>query len=445
MNKTINIINRFAVIAVLLFFAICSPACSDNDKDEVAVIPDIPLDVDDGKVDHSKKPKQMWIDVHANFGRFGNKANVKTYLEKMKETGFNEIYVDVKPGIGYALYDSDILPPLKKWGDETVERDWDYLGYWIEEAERLEISVIASISALGYGSTKNKEGLIYDSDKWNDKTQKLLVKGEDGKKNKVIDMRDVVDVDAAMLNPVLPEVQAFVVSIVEEIVTKYPKLKGICLDYCRWYGGDYGFSEATLSAFEKHSGSKVENINSIITETGGQGPLYSKWIEFRSKTITDVITNISSKVKSIDSKKELHLWASADWGSRYSVGQNWASKKYKPKANAIYTDNYNSTGFADQIDVFSLGAYADAVWKSENPSSVWSVENFVNTYSDFIMEDCKVYGSIASYAYGNSTAKVSDAVYLCLKNTDGLMVFEISHVINNNQWDAIKEGINRVK
>ena len=61
------------------------------------------------------------------------------------------------------------------------------------------------------------------------------------------------------------------------------------------------------------------------------------------------------------------------------------------------------------------------------------------------MEDCKVYGSIASYAYGNSTAKVSDAVYLCLKNTDGLMVFEISHVINNNQWDAIKEGINRVK
>jgi hypothetical protein len=39
---------------------------------------------------------------------------------------------------------------------------------------------------------------------------------------------------------------------------------------------------------------------------------------------------------------------------------------------------------------------------------------------------------------------ISDAVYLCLKNTDGLMVFELSHVINNNQWDAIKEGIGRV-
>ena len=32
-----------------------------------------------------------------------------------------------------------------------------------------------------------------------------------------------------------------------------------------------------------------------------------------------------------------------------------------------------------------------------------------------------------------------------MKNTDGLMVFEISHVINKNSWSAIKEGINRVE
>ena len=60
------------------------------------------------------------------------------------------------------------------------------------------------------------------------------------------------------------------------------------------------------------------------------------------------------------------------------------------------------------------------------------------------MDDCKVYGSIGTYAYGNKPSAVSDGVYLCLKNTDGLMIFEISHVINNNQWNAIKEGIERV-
>ncbi|MDR1681424.1 MAG: hypothetical protein LBS12_06560, partial [Prevotellaceae bacterium] len=62
----------------------------------------------------------------------------------------------------------------------------------------------------------------------------------------------------------------------------------------------------------------------------------------------------------------------------------------------------------------------------------------------FLQLCCKVYGSIGTYAYGSNRTVISDAVYLCLKNTDGLMVFELSHVINNNQWDAIKEGIGRV-
>ena len=76
---------------------------------------------------------------------------------------------------------------------------------------------------------------------------------------------------------------------------------------------------------------------------------------------------------------EIQLWASADWGSRYSVGQNWASKKYIPDPGIRYTEKYNETGFANQLDVFVLGAYAEAVWIKDNPNSVWSVENFVNT------------------------------------------------------------------
>ena len=261
--------------------------------------------------------------------------------------------------------------------------------------------------------------------------------------NNLVDIRNQTDVDAAMLNPCLPEVQTYVISIIEEIVTKYPKLKGFSLDYCRWYGGNYGFSDATIQAFQTYSGETVTTRNDIITSTGGIGRLYNKWIEFRSMTITNLITNISSKIKAINPSIELHLWASADWGSRYSVGQNWASKSYSPAASSIYTADYSKTGFADQLDVFVLGAYADAVWISENPGSVWSVENFVNTYDNYTKGDCKVYGSIPAYSYDNKAT--SDAVYLCMKHTDGLMVFEISHVINKNSWSAIKEGINRVE
>lgn len=400
----------------------------------------IPTDIEkpDNETD---KPIQIWIDANANFSRFATKANVKNYLKKINEVGFTEIYLDVKPGIGYALYDSDILPKLTTLKEVTVERDWDYLGFWIEEAEKYNISVIASISTMGYGDPKTQTGLIYDNETWDGKTQQAMLNGNP---DNIVDIRNQSNVDAAMLNPCLQEVQNFTISIIDEIVTKYPKLKGICLDYCRWYGDNYGFGDATIAAFETYTGETLSGRNDIITSTGGIGPRYKEWIEFRSVTVTNIITNIRYKVKSINTDIELHLWASAHWESRFSVGQNWASKNYMP-SGIRYTKTYNKTGFADQLDVFSLGAYSENVWESENPGSAWSVQNFVTSYSDYIKGDCKVCGSIAAYAYGTNQGQISDAIYLCLKNTDGLMVFDISHVINNNQWDAIKQGISRVQ
>lgn len=432
------------IVLAFIVIAFSTMACSGGDKQPIDNKPDIPTDVNKPSTP-TNKSIQLWIDAHANFSRFATKENIASYLKKIKETGFNEIYLDVKPGIGYALYNSDILPQLTQWGDEKVNRDWDYLGYFLDIADSLNIGVIADISTLGYGDPSIKQGLVYDSNTWDGKTQMEMIKNDP---NNIADIRNEtitsegVNVDAAMLDPCLPEVQSFVISIIAEIVTKYPKLKGICLDYCRWYGGNYGFGDTSISAFESYIGQKVTDKNDIITATGGVGPLYKEWVEFRSMTITNLITNIRAKVKAINPNMELHLWASADWNSRYSVGQNWASKRYVP-SGYVYTDTYGKTGFADQLDVFSLGAYADAVWKSEAPGSVWSVENFVTTYSNYIMDDCKVIGSIETYSYANRDAAISDAIYLCLKNTEGVMIFEISHVINNNQWATITDGISR--
>lgn len=427
---------NYVITTLLLLTGLAS--CSTKEVTQVPN-PDIPIDVPRDSV--PLKPVQIWVDAEANFTRLATKEAISTYLKKMKETGFTEVYLDVKPGIGHALYQSDILPPLTKWGENSVERDWDYLAYWIQEAERLDLSIIASLSVMGYGYTKTKEGLVYQDDQWDGKTQYALP--DPTRPEMLIDIRDQQRADAAMLNPSLPEVQQFVRSVIDEIATKYPKLKGICLDYCRWYGGEYGFSASTLNAFQDYSGKTISSRNEILTQTGGMGPLFSEWIEFRSMTITRLITDIRSSLRTINPELELHLWASADWASRYSVGQNWASKNYKPSGEA-YTSGYSKTGFADQIDVFSLGAYSESVWKSENPESVWSVENFVTSYSTLIQDECQVYGSFASYAYESNSQQLSDAVYLCLKNTDGVMAFELSHIINFNQWAAIKEGIQRI-
>ena len=435
------------VVTWLLMVIFSTVACSSTDGPNKKP-PDIPIGPI-GPGEKGEKPIQMWIDAHANFTRLATKEAITLYLQKMQETGFNEAYVDVKPGCGYALYDSDIIPQMVKYGSSTVNRDWDYLQFWIDEGERYGIKIIASISTFGFGSTNLKEGLVYEDNRWNGKTQVAMVNQNP---NNLEDIRNRSGVDAAFLNPALPEVQAFVLSIIEEIVTKYPKLKGFCLDYCRWYNNGnnpsegegsryYGFEDATIAAFELWSGVKLNSRNDIITTGGGMGPQFARWTEFRSLTITNFITDIRKKIKSINPEIELHLWASAHWSSRYGVAQNWASKKFKPQGGH-YTNTYNQTGFADQLDVFSLGAYADAAYRKDAPpGSDWSVENFVTTYNQYIQGDCKVYGSFASYANKGNKQTCTDMVYLCLKHTDGLMVFELSHVIHFSQWDAIKQGI----
>ncbi len=420
-------------------------ACSDDDKfDPFAEAPEPPVPVYTPN-EATVKPKGMWIDCHANFLKLASKDNIDKELAKIKQYGMNLIYLDVKPGNGYALYKSDFLPYCNTFADLTVERDYDdYLGYFLEKCEELGIDVVASIGAMGWGmqSPTYKQGYVYDNwDQWKDKVQ---VRNDNKDVDITVPISDDVDIQAVtMMDPMYPEVQDLLVSAVTEVVTKYPKLKGISLDYLRYAnneGGYFGMSDDNMRGFAEYWGEAVPARTDILIK-GAPGPKFAQWIEFRSMTVTNLLKRIHDVVKGINPDCEIHLWAGADWVNRYGVGQNWASKRYKP-SGWVYTDTYNKTGFAEYLDVFITGAYADDVWKKGSTSD-WNVENFVTIWNNYIMGDCKCYGSIAAYAYGNNVKAQSDATYLCLKHTDGYMNFELSHVNNFNLWTATLDGIQR--
>ncbi len=420
-------------------------ACSDDDAIDYGALAPEPPTPDLVPEPPTIKPKAMWIDAHANFSKLATKAGIDAELKKIKDYGMNMIYLDVKPGNGHALYKSDILPYCDTFGTETVTRDYDdYLGYFLEKCKELDIDVVASIVATGFGhhgADGVKQGLVYDNlDKWYDKCQ---VRSDENDPDKLVNIADDPDQPIVMLTPRSPEVQQLVVDIVTELVTKYPGLKGISLDYLRYCNNDhgwYGMGDIDLNGYVEYWSESKPLPTEIVTETGGIGPKFAKWIEFRSATVTELLGRIRTAAKAVNPDCEIHLWASAHWTSRYAIGQNWASKNYKP-SGAQYTDSYHLTGFADLLDVFVTGAYSENVWKKDNPNSEWSVENFVQSWDKYIMGDCKCYGSIAAYALDE--VKNLDATYLCLRNTDGFMTFELSHVNNRNLWDSTQKGILR--
>lgn len=425
-------------LAVILTFAAMS-CSSDNPATPDIVEPPLP---DHGSTENDPKPKAMWVGGAVNFPILNVKESVDKYLRQIKATGIDILYMDAMGANSRALCEIDALKPYE-------EMTYDIFEYVLTQCDELDMEVIASMTPLCVGNPRTKAGPAFDSDRWNGKTQQRKVTKEGA--IELIDIKDDITADAVMLEPSIPEVKQYCVDLCAEVVEKYShhkSFRGLSLDYVRYSNGAdnaswFGYGDAFVSNFESRMGKTITDQNDFITSGGGFGKYFKEWIYFRTHSVSEIIRAISRRVKEIDPDCEVHLWASAEWSSRYSVGQNWAATSYVPTPGPCYLEGYENTGFADALDVFSLGAYANDVYISDNPSTVWTVENFVTTYQQYIPKDhkCKVWASIAAYAYSNAPDKMRDATTLCLKHTDGMSVFELYHVKNLNLWSPIKQGI----
>lgn len=427
-----NLKKIFAAFAGASILLSCTKAQQEADR----VIPDIPVNPPERKdtTDRTGHIKACWAMAMLNTNRFGNRESVEKALTKMKANGMNQLWLEVKPGLGYALYDSEILPRLTTWYDQKLEPGYDYVGTVLDIAKDKGIEVIACINTLGYGDPKNGMGLIFDSSDWDGKTQ-CSYEG---------DLKNLGDAvpseDGALLEPSIPQVQDFVVSIVKEICTKYPGIKGICLDYARYYGPLYGLSDAALANFSAYCGTQGVKPSDIVSPDGNtKGPLYASWIEFRSMTVRTLVSKIRAAIKECDPDKLLCMWASADYESRYLYGQNWASGSYVPKVNDHCTSTYSKTALAELLDIFAVGAYSDKIYDKD---SYYSVEGYLERYGTWTKNATRVIGSIAVYNCKNRK-DMGTVTEMCMTKTSGIMAFDIHYLESLAHWNGIKDGFKK--
>ena len=109
------------------------------------------------KPEAKEKPRYVWIDAAGNFERYANSIdNIKEDLRKVKETGFTDIVVDVRPTTGDVLFKSSVAEPLKRidiwsnagyvWAERTAT--WDYLQTFLDEGHKLGLKVNACINTF---------------------------------------------------------------------------------------------------------------------------------------------------------------------------------------------------------------------------------------------------------------------------------------------------------
>lgn len=424
---------RFLIIllSVCVLFSSC-------DKNKAPVVePDVPVTPVDPKPDPDPEPtpkvekdRSLWVSATVNWSRLRTKGDIKTWVKKIKNYGFNEIILEVKLMEGGVLYESQILPMRTEYNGIT--RNYDYLQYFIDQCRANDIKIGAAMTVFptyGLGETSKYK----DSDFEGRYCQEILSSAG------VTDIRDnSTDGIFPFLNPADPFVRQFVMEVVEEIVSKYD-IDSFTLDYCRYQNYHSDFSETTHQSFQKDMGVIISNWPDDIFRIDGEGKEYfgehyKEFIEWRTSVITSYVEEIGQRIKAIKPDVKFEYWA-ASWWPLWSTGQNWISDKKNITGSYWWaTADYYKTGFAKYLDVFQNGAYMSKLFPEYDSSSV---AGQLNNGKNYIKGDCQMYGS---YSVSGINFDPGEAAHWCLKNTDGVMVFELCHIENNGYWTSIKKG-----
>jgi uncharacterized lipoprotein YddW (UPF0748 family) len=407
---------------------------------------------------YAQKPIMLWMDATANFARLSSNDSVKFYLQKCKATGVTDVVIDVKPITGEVLYESKIAPVMQEWKGFARNKDFNLLQIAIEEGHKLNLKVHASINVFSGGHSQFKRGIIYnDHADWQ---SKLFT--DSG----IVDISTIKTKVSGMLNPANPAVQKYELSILKELLKKYTLLDGIILDRVRYDGMESDFSDLSKKLFEKYIGKKVPHFpEDIFSYKKGEHKLikepsilYKEWLEWRASVIYNFFKQARALAKVANPKIIFGDYTGAWYPTYYEVGVNWASNKYDVQKDYPNwaAKKYQQYGYAELLDLYSSGCYFYEVTKQEvadsndikaarteagmsDQKAPWySVEGSAEMAMNITMKAAPLLGSIYVDQYKMDKVQCTKAMQMCLDKTNGLMIFDMVHIVERDWWDAIK-------
>lgn len=406
----------------------------------------------------SERPKLMWIDLSANWKTFSIPDSVAYYVKKCKDAGFNTLVVDVK-GTGSAVaYPSEIAPVLKEWKGITRPDDYDFLAKFIDEGHKSGMKVYASFNIFCEGHGVFKRGILYDKAKDWQSTNYVPGKG-------FMPATEIEGKATVFVNPALPEVQDYERSILVECATKYP-VDGIMVDRTRFDNIQSDFSPFSKKQFEKYIGRKVKRWPEDIYEwvengKGGydrkEGKYFNQWIEWRASVIHDFFAKTREALKAARPDVNFAAYTGAWYPSYYEVGANWASNAYDPSADFDWaTPRYRDYAYGDLLDLYTNGNYyrnvtleeyrkSNGTYMNETDSKLSTGEHLcvegacINSRN--LLKDNAFCGGIYVEDYGNDVDQFKKAVKMNLSKSDGLMIFDIVHIIKRDWWLPLTAAI----
>jgi uncharacterized lipoprotein YddW (UPF0748 family) len=236
--------------------------------------------------------------VWAHPGTFGTDErtaipNIQSTLDSYVKAGINTVMILVKTTSGYVYYQSDI-------GVRDPAYRWDFFAAFLAEARKRKITVHPWFCVFTEGAMA---GRVREHPEW-------LIRSKESELVPVV-------------NPALPDVRAYEISLIKELVSKYA-VEWVHLDYIRYPcepTEDYfSFDAKTRELFKEYSGVDIAAVRA--TDTGNI--LWNEWIEWNGEQVTQFVRELRQSLKETGSEVKLSAAVFPDAGNaRALIAQDW--------------------------------------------------------------------------------------------------------------------------
>jgi len=187
------------------------------------------------------------------------------------------------------------------------------------------------------------------------------------------------------------------------------------------------------------------------------GPWFKKWIEWRASVIHGFFARTREELKAVKPGLKFGAYTGAWYPSYFEVGVNWASREYDPSQEYAWaTPEYRNYGYAELLDIYTNGNYywnvtideyrsSNGLHRNETDSEVSKGDHLCVEggcrYSRRLLHGKPFYGGMYVEDYKRDTTQFKRAVEMNLRESDGLMVFDIVHIIDRDWWGPLQRAV----
>lgn len=258
-----------------------------------------------------------------------NPQLLRSAMEELGMLKFNTVY-PVVWNWGYTLYPSQVMRQVI--GEaidprETGLKGRDPLAELVQLGRQNNISVMPWFE-FGFMAPADSE-LVKRNPQW-------LTQRKDGSK-----VWKEGEYDRVWLNPFKPEVQQFILNLVDEIVSKYG-VDGIQFDDHMGLPSEFGYDADTIALYKKENPGKEPPVNAKDPQ----------WLRWRANKITEFMGRVFAIVKARNPYATVSLSPNSQTFSYENSLQDWATWRRLGYVEEILLQAYRTdpTGFISELE-----------------------------------------------------------------------------------------------